>query len=210
MKLFEFRNREQAVRLQVELSRFVIEETPSVFKPKILCGLDMAYLGEQGFASAVLWDMEALKVVDTASSEGLVRVGYLPGLLGYREGPLMVRAARKLRTRVDGFLVDGHGRAHPRRFGLACHVGLALNRPTVGVAKSPFYGSIEGDCILGPDGEVLGSTVRADNGRAFYVSVGHRINLEDATHLVRKCLVNNHPAPLREAHVESARLRRHG
>src|SRR6266571_5128337 len=93
-------------------------------------------------------------------------------------------------------------------FGLACQVGLALNQPTIGVAKTPFYGRIEKNRIMSPDGELLGKVVRAGDGRAFYVSVGHRVGLEDADTLVKGCLVNNHPSPLREAHLEAARLRR--
>jgi len=149
-----------------------------------------------------------LKVTHRADVVGQAQVGYLPGLLGFREGPLLVSAARRLRARADVFLVDGHGRAHPRRFGLACQVGLALNQPTIGVAKTPFYGRIEDDRIMSPDGELLGKVVTAGNGKAYYVSVGHRVGLEDAATLVRDCLVNNHPAPLREAHLEAARIRR--
>ena len=93
-------------------------------------------------------------------------------------------------------------------FGVACQVGLALNQPTIGVAKTPFYGRIEDDRVQSPDGELLGKVVRAGGGKAFYVSVGHRVGLEDADRLVRRCLVNNHPSPLREAHLEAARLRR--
>ncbi len=202
-KLFEFQSRDQAVKLQTRMSRLVVEESPSCFKPRLFCGLDV-----QAFASAVIWDLEDLKVTRRAASKGRAKVRYLPGLLGFREGPLLVSAARKLRGRADVFLVDGHGRAHPRRFGLACHVGLALNRPTIGVAKSRFYGRIEDDTILGPDGELLGKLVIVGNGRAFYVSVGHRVGLKDAARLVKGCLVNNHPAPIREAHLEATTMRR--
>ncbi len=207
-KLFEYQSRNQAVYLQTRMSRLVVEKSSFRFKPRLFCGLDAAYEGEQAFASAVIWDADGPKATHRVVFKGQAKVEYLPGLLGFREGPLLVSAARNLDARVDVFLVDGHGLAHPRRFGLACHVGLALNRPTIGVAKSHLYGRLEGGRILDSAGKLLGRVVRARNGSAFYVSVGHRVGLEDAVRLVKSCMVDNHPVPLREAHLEAGRARR--
>src|SRR2546430_2559808 len=134
---------------------------------------------------------------------------YVPGFLGFREGPLLVKIAEKIRQKPDVFLIDGQGVAHPRRFGLACHVGLALDRPTIGVAKSRLYGRSEDSKILDLEGEVIGRILTAQN-RKFYVSVGHRISLETASDLVEKSLVNGHPSPLRQAHLESNRAKQGG
>ena len=136
-----------------------------------------------------------------------VSTKYVPGFLGFREGPLIVGIAENVRTRPDVFLIDGQGVAHPRKFGLACHVGLALDQPTIGVAKSRLYGRSDDNKILDPGGEVIGRILTADS-RKFYVSVGHRISLETASHLVEKSLVNGHPAPLRQAHIESIRAKK--
>ena len=152
--------------------------------------------------------MRESKVVETERADGTVRVGYLPGFLGFREGPLVVRAVMRLKTRPDVFLVDGHGRAHPRRFGLACHVGLALDAPTVGVAKSPFYGNVTGNNVHAPNGRVVGKVLKAGSGKPYYVSTGHRVSLRDAVRVVRSCFVGNFPAPLRAAHMEAVRLKR--
>ena len=206
--LFSLQSREQAIGLQTEMSELVIQEAPTGFRPRLICGLDVAYRDNRGFSSAVLWDLAADRIAATAGSSGPVKADYVPGFLGFREGLLMVSAAKTLRARADAFLVDGHGRAHPRRFGLACHVGLALDKPTVGVGKSSFYGRVVGENILAPDDEVLGRIVRAKSGKTYYVSVGHRVGLNDAVRLVRDCMVGNHPAPLREAHLEAVRLRR--
>jgi len=92
---------------------------------------------------------------------------------------------------------------------LACHVGLALDRPTIGVAKSRLYGKSDDSKILDPEGEVIGRILTAQN-RKFYVSVGHRISLETASDLVEKSLVNEHPSPLRQAHLESNRAKQGG
>ncbi len=209
-KLFQFKTWEQAASLQAELARSVVEETPSLFRPRRVCGLDVAYLDQQGFASAVLWDSRYRRIVARAEIVREVRVEYVPGFLGFREGPLILSAARRLAGSTDVFMVDGHGRVHPRRFGLACHVGLALNKPTVGVAKSRFHGKVEGNNIISPEGSVLGKVVKTRTGRPFFVSVGNRISLDDAVRLVKSCIIDDHPVPLREAHLEAVRLRRVG
>jgi deoxyribonuclease V len=138
-----------------------------------------------------------------------VSTKYVPGFLGFREGPLLVRIAEKIRQKPDVFLVDGQGAAHPRRFGLACHVGLALKKPTIGVAKSRLYGTANGSKILDPEGRVIGRILTARK-RKFYVSVGHRISLETASSLVEKSIVNGDPSPLRQAHLESIRAKHGG
>jgi deoxyribonuclease V len=204
---FQFKDWEEARVKQVELARLVVEHGPARFNPTQACGIDVAYSKESGFAAAVTFDIETSRIVEVGSSKGRVKVPYLPGFLGFREGPLTVSAARKLREPVDVFLVDGHGRVHPRRFGLACHVGLALNKPTIGVAKSSFYGRIRGDAIIGQHSEVLGRIVKARTGKPFYVSVGHLVGLDEATTLVQR-LLDTHTSGLRAAHLEAGRLRR--
>ena len=208
-KLFEFRTWEQAASLQTRLAGSVVEQTPSHFKPERVCGLDVAYLGDLGFASGVLWDLQSEKVVATSRVVRKVGLGYVPGFLGFREGPLVVEIARKLdELSPDLFLVDGHGRVHPRGFGLACHVGVALDRPTVGVAKSQFYGTVAGDRIVGPNGQLLGKVVRSATRKSFFVSIGNRISLHDSIRVVRSCIRDGQLVPLREAHLEATRARR--
>ncbi len=206
--LFGFESVESAVENQKRLARLVVEKTPSRFKPRLFCGLDAAYVGTWGVGVACVWDVGESRVVEARGVEGSVDVPYVPGLLGFREGPLLVEAAQGLRTRPDVFLVDGHGRIHPRRFGLACHVGLALGRPTIGVAKSPFFGRIVGDTVTETDGGVLGKVLMNASGKRFYISVGHRVRLADAVSVAKRVFVNGGPAPLRAAHLESVRLRR--
>jgi len=100
-------------------------------------------------------------------------------------------------------LVDAHGIAHPRRFGLACYVGLALNRPTIGVAKSLLYGQVEGSRVIDrEDGRILAELVKTPGGKTIYVSVGHKISLEDAVLIVKHCMGSGGPVPIRLAHDE--------
>ena len=206
--LFQFNNVESAIAKQRRLTRLVVEESPSLFKPRLLCGLDVAYEEKIGFAAAAMWDTGTSEIIEVAHAQGRLGVEYVPGLLGFREGPLLLSAVKRLRNSPDVFLVDGHGRAHPRRFGLACHVGLALDEPTLGVAKSPFYGRTERSRIVDYDGTRLGRVLRTRSGKLYYVSVGHRVGLDDAFSLVKKCMVNDYPVPLRTAHLESVRLKR--
>jgi len=171
--------------------------------------MDAAYEGDTAFVAASVWDAVNKEIAETVTIVNGVSNKYVPGFLGFREGPLLVKIAEKILQKPDVFLIDGQGVAHPRRFGLACHVGLALDRPTIGVAKSRLYGKSDDSNILDPEGEVIGRILTAQN-RKFYVSVGHRISLETASDLVEKSLVNGHPSPLRQAHLESNRAKQGG
>jgi len=206
-RLFEFKDADSARARQREFSLRVVDSTPSGFSPRRVCGLDAAYRGDFGVGVAAVWDLGASCMAETRSVVLRVPVGYVPGLLGFREGPLVVAAAKMLGGRADVFLTDGHGVAHPDRFGLACHVGLALDKPTVGVAKSILHGRVHDGEVTDRDGTVLGRVFLAGRSRRFYVSLGHRVSLEDAFETVRRLLVDDHIAPLRAAHLESVRLR---
>jgi deoxyribonuclease V len=168
--------------------------------------MDAAYQGDNAFVAASVYDVTNMEIIETATIVDRTSTRYVPGFLGFREGPLLVRVAKRIRQKPDVFLIDGQGVAHPRRFGLACHVGLALDRPTIGVAKSRLYGKADDSMILDPEGTVIGTILRARN-RKFYVSIGHRISLETASDLVEKSIINGHPSPLRHAHLESNRTK---
>ena len=205
-EFFHFGDIDHATLLQRDLSRRVIRIDDPDFEPRLLCGIDVAYQEDTAFVGAVVWNVAKSEIVETVTMIDSVSTKYVPGFLGFREGPLLVKVAEKLRARPDVFLLDGQGFAHPRRFGLACHVGLALDKPTIGVAKSRLYGKSDHGKILDPEGEIIGRVVTADN-REFYVSVGHRISLGTASDLVEKSIVNGHPSPLRRAHLESIRTK---
>jgi len=208
-EFFQFLGTDRAVSLQRDLSTRIKRIDDRDFEPRFLCGMDVAYDGDTAFAAAAVWDAANTKIVETATTVNSVLTRYIPGFLGFREGPPLVGVAEKLRVRPDVFLIDGQGVAHPRKFGLACHVGLALDKPTIGVAKSRLYGRSDQGKILDPEGEMIGRIVTAGN-RKFYVSVGHRISLETASDLVEKSIVNGHPSPLRQAHLESIRAKQGG
>jgi deoxyribonuclease V len=172
-----------------------------------MCGLDAAYANEGAIAVAVVWDRVARRIVEIANFRDKTTVDYQPGFFGFREGRLLIGAVARLDSNPDVLLADGHGIAHPRQFGLACHVGLAVDKPTIGIAKSHFYGTVEGESIVDTNGMILGKVLTRKSGKPFYVSVGHKISLDKAVQVVESCTVDNFPFPLRIAHSEAVRLR---
>lgn len=193
--------------MQRKLSTRIKSTDDPGFEPRYLCGVDAAYDRNTAFVVAAIWDKLSRRIVETTSAVDEVSTSYVPGFLGFREGPLLVRIAERLRTTPDVFLIDGQGYAHPRKFGLACHVGLVMDKPTIGVAKSRLYGKPQNSNIVDPEDKVIGRILAAGH-RKFYVSVGHRISLKTASDLVEECIVNGHPSPLREAHLGSIRAKR--
>jgi len=209
VEFFHFVDADHAASLQRDLSKRVKSIDDVNFEPRYLCGMDAAYEGGTAFVAASVWDATNMEIIETVTVVDGVTTKYVPGFLGFREGPLLVNIAERIRQKPDVFLVDGQGVAHPRRFGLACHVGLVLDRPTIGVAKSRLYGTSNDNKILDPEGMVIGRILTTRN-RKFYVSVGNRISLETASNVVEKSIVNGHPSPLRQAHLESIRAKQGG
>jgi deoxyribonuclease V len=182
-----------------------------------VAGADVAYDGhELMHAAIVVLDADSLEVLESASVCSKVPFPYVPGYLGFRELPALLAAFAKLRLRPDLLLADGHGRAHPRRFGIACHLGVELDLPTIGCAKSRLVGlhrapgTRRGSHVqLRQGAEVIGEVLRTrDAARPIYVSVGHRISLPTARRWVLRLTPRTRlPEPLRAAHAEVMRLR---
>lgn len=169
-------------------------------------GCDATYLHGTTLAAATLVDYENLELIKVKTVKEHTRFPYIPGLLAFREAPVVLRAIRMLRADSYVCLVDAHGLAHPRKFGLACFVGLALDRPTVGVAKSLLYGWIQGNRVVDKAGNPIAELVQLPaSGKTIYVSVGHKISLEDAVRIVKGCLTANGLIPIKLAHEEVSR-----
>ncbi len=207
-QIFRFVNQENAFMLQRDMAPKVDCVDDPGFNPRLVCGIDVSYDGDTGFVAAAVWDVERRLYLENITAKAKTSTRYVPGLLGFREGPLLAGISRKLQSRPDVFLVDGHGVAHPRRFGLACQFGIAIDHPTVGVAKSLLYGRPENGMVVDPQGNNIGGIITTTYGKRFYVSIGHRVSLETACRLVKDCILDGHPAPLRKAHIESQTLRR--
>ena len=183
-----------AERLQAELrSRLDLTNTVDPSRPVLAAGLDVSYeVGTQRVAAAVaVVRTGTLEVVETAVIHGEATFPYVPGLLAFREAPILIEALGRLRAAPDVLVCDGYGIAHPRRFGLACHLGVLTGLPSFGVAKTPFTagypppGRLRGGWSSLTEGdEVLGRAVRTQTDvKPVFVSVGHRIGLAEATAL---------------------------
>ena len=173
---------------------------------RYVAGADGAYDEERASGAAVLIEYDTLERIETKTAKVGVTFPYIRGLLSFREGPVVVRVLRKLKRKPDVCIVDGHGLAHPRRFGLACYVGLITNLPTIGVAKSRLFGTNVEETLVNLEGNVIAKIVRS-NGKSLYVSVGHKISLEDATRIVKHCITGRGLEPIQLAHQEANRLR---
>lgn len=183
----------EAIALQRRLAARVVICAPR--RPlRVLAGVDCAFSrdGERCLAAAVLWDLEARAPIETRCAWRPLRFPYVPGLLSFREAPAILAALRRLRGTPDALLVDGHGLAHPRRFGIACHLGVLVGIPSIGVAKSRLCGEHAepgprrgARAALVHEGERVGSVLRTREGsRPVYVSVGHLVDLASAEEIV--------------------------
>lgn len=184
----------QAAALQERLRGRILERPLAWSELRSVAGCDVAVRGENLLAAVVVLDANSLEVIDTVDARLRAHFPYVPGLLSFREIPVLLRAFERLSRRPDAVLCDGQGRAHPRRFGLACHLGLLLDLPSVGVAKSRLTGEAEEPALqrgswspIVDGGEEIGRLLRTrDRVRPLYISIGHRITLDDAVALVLK------------------------
>jgi len=201
---------DEARRIQTDLSARV-SRNGKVSHPRFIAGVDIAVnkRGEMATAAVVLLSYPSLCLKDVSVVRGTLGMPYIPGLLSFREAPLILEACKKLAVAPDLIMVDGQGIAHPRRLGLASHLGLFLDMPAVGCAKSRLCGIHEepgvmpGDyAVLTDQGEVIGTVLRTRRGvKPLYVSIGHRICLEDAQQWVLACCRGYRlPEPTRLAH----------
>lgn len=193
----------EAIALQKKLAPLVSDESDLPSKLTHLVGCDATYFHGVTVAAATLVDYMSLRLLRLKTVREATRFPYIPGLLAFREAPAVLRAIQSLRRKSYVCLVDAHGLAHPRRFGLACFIGVALNQPTIGVAKSLLYGRIQGNQVLDKKGAQIAEVLPLPGGgKTIYVSVGHKISLKDAVEVVKRCLIPHGPAPIALAHAE--------
>jgi deoxyribonuclease V len=207
----------QASAIQRRLAVRVIREG-DLSSARLAAGADLAFSenGSQCIAGVIVWDVRDGAIVEQHVVRRAVRFPYVPGLLSFREAPAILAALRRLRCEPDVFLFDGQGVAHPRRFGLASHLGVLIDRPSVGCAKRRLVGA--GDdpeaakgstSLLCDGGECIGAIVRTrDHVKPIYVSIGHRISLATAVEVVlASCTRFRLPEPTRLADKLVARER---
>ncbi len=199
----------EGIELQRKLRPLIIKRWRGG-KIKIVGGLDVHFPSKNiARAVAVTLSFHGLELLEKSIYEGEVSFPYVPGLLSFREIPPLLKAIGKLKTMPDIFLCDGQGIAHPRGLGLASHLGLVIDTPTIGCAKSPLYGDFDmpapergSKSPIRARNTTIGYALRTRTGtKPVFVSVGHRVSLRKAVSIVLACSPRYRiPEPLRVAH----------
>lgn len=208
----------EAIRIQESL-RGKIKPGPLPKRLRYVAGADVSYEkhGDVFFAGVVVWDLKRGEIVEQAAARGRVKFPYIPGLLSFREAPVLMKAFEKVTSRVDAVIVDGQGIAHPRRLGLASHTCLLVNKPGAGCAKTRLVGEHaepgekKGDrASLIHEGDRVGVVLRTkERVKPVFVSPGHKTGTDEAAELVLMCTGKYRlPEPVRMAHNYVNRLRR--
>ena len=206
----------RAEEIQRHLSKMIITRDCFPQGIRYIAGIDVAYSGDLSYGAAAVLEYKTMKLIEKKISSQRMILPYVPTFLAFRELPAAVAAARELKTKPDIFMVDGHGLAHPRRFGFACHFGLALKAPTIGVAKNLLCGEVkDSKGFWKPvidEGEVIGAAVFTGmSSKPVYVSVGHKVSLETAVRIVLECARRYRiPEPIRLAHIAAEKAKREG
>jgi deoxyribonuclease V len=201
---------QEAMSLQTKLASRVIRRTRK--KPdeiSTVAGVDVGYRNETAYAAVVVLNLSDLQVLEQAVAAKPVTFPYVPGLLSFREGPVVLEALDKLKSPPDVLIIDGQGIAHPRRLGIASHIGLLTDIPSVGCAKARLLGDYKAPqrnrgsiAYLKENGKILGAVVRTRTGvRPVFVSIGHLMDLNDSIRVILKtCCGCRLPEPIRGAH----------
>lgn len=198
----------EAIEFQKKLAKEIIQNRP-INNVSSIAGIDVGFTTENAIAAAIVLDFQTMERIDQAVAVLPISFPYVPGLLSFREGPVVLKAIKELKIVPDVIMMDGQGIAHPRRLGIASHIGLILGMPTIGCGKSRLCGHHEepnnrrgSQVPLIDKDEIIGSVLRTRTGvRPVYVSVGHLINLLSCIDIVLKCCPKFRlPEPLRQAH----------
>lgn len=206
-----------AAKAEQELLCRKVRIAPFRGRPSFVAGVDAAFSSSQVFAAACLYHLPDLTCVEQATAVQDLRFPYVPGLLSFREGPAVIEALGRLTQRPDVVLVDGQGIAHPRGIGLASHVGVVLDIPSVGCAKQRLVGDHQEPGARKGERELLryhdavvGAVLRTrDSVRPLYISPGHRVDVNTAIGIVLSCLARFRiPEPLRCADMLSKKTKR--
>jgi len=197
-----------AIQVQRELRSKVV--TRNELGPvRTVAGVDVSTAGQRAHAAIVVLGFPDLQPLEAAEADLPLTVPYIPGLLAFREGPATLAALEGLRIEPDLFIFDGQGLAHPRRMGIATHIGVIMDRPSIGCAKSRLvgdYGEVGpkvGDYSeLYHQGEIIGAVLRTrENVKPVFISIGHKVDLATAVEYILRCGMGYRlPEPIRWAH----------
>ncbi len=195
------------IKFQEQLAKKIIMKDQFDREVEFVCGVDVSYKKEIAHCSAVIVKKDTLEVVEVVGNKSNTKYPYIPGLFTLRESNPIRHTLKLLKSPFQLLLVDGHGILHPRRCGLACHIGIATNNPTIGVAKSLLCGSVQSDGFVKHNEDLVGYSIKREENpkKSIYVSIGHRISLLTSVRLVKSLTKTGQliPEPLRIADIAS-------
>jgi deoxyribonuclease V len=199
------------IKKQEELANQVIRKD-TFANPKLICGLDIAYARNSSIAAAVTLNIDTLAQVEKKTIPTRIFAPYLPTFLGLREVPPMVQVVNELDNKPDMLMVDSNGILHPRRAGAASQLGIALDIPTIGVAKKLLLGTLKRSkifdlSIVYDEDEILGAQLTSPSNSHIYISIGHKVTLETAINITKQVMKNHRmPEPIFLAHSIAKRI----
>ena len=206
---------QEALKIQTTLKKGILLQN-AFDRIGMVAGADVSFAKQEVTAAVIVLDYETLEVVEESAARSPCSFPYIPGLLTFREGPVLLKALQRLNYQPDVILFDGQGIAHPRGIGLASHLGVLLNRPTLGCAKSRLIGEYsepgQSKGSYAPllfQGETVGAVIRTrDRVKPIFVSPGHMIDLNTAIEIVLRCCTRFRlPEPTRLAHLRARILK---
>jgi len=202
---------DEAKSIQIELAEKVqICKLPS--KIRIVAGCDVSYISAQKIliAGMAVLEYPSLKILDTRVITDNINFPYIPGYLSFRESPALLHLIADYVKDIDIYIFDGHGIAHPRSLGIAAHIGILIEKPSVGCAKKKLIGTYRMPALMKGSssdliyqGKIVGRVVRTRNNiKPLFISVGNRVNLDQAVELILSCCTKFRlPEPTRQAHI---------
>ena len=176
---------------------------------KLVGGVAQTFIGTKVISGFVVCDYKTMEIIERKYAVVEASVPYIPGFLSYREAPAVVEAFLKLENKPDIILVEAHGIAHPRKFGMASHIGLLLDKPTIGIAKNLLVGDINDNKIIVKE-EARGFSLTAkEHANPIFISPGHKISLKTSLEITKNCMRLPHklPEPIHLAHRYSKKIR---
>jgi len=200
---------QKASKIQKEFSKKVILKNFLPKKIKTICGIDVSYSEKMAFCSSIILDKNTKNTIESTRISEKISSPYIPGFFMLRESGIILNTLQKLKSEFDLLLIDGHGRLHPRLCGIACYIGIKINKPTIGIAKKLLCGEIKSKNKIEYNGKVLGSVINF-NKKRIYVSIGHKVTLQSAVKIVKELTLEGrwYPEPLRLADLDSKEFRR--
>src|SRR3989344_871156 len=193
---------------QLKLAKKAVT-SDSFEKMELIGGVDCSYNGEEIIAAIAVCDYKTMSLKEKVYSVSRAKVPYLKGFLAYREGPAITEAYAKLQNKPDVLIFNGHGISHPRRIGLASHLGVLLDQASIGVAKHLLAGEIKGNVVYSEKEARAEMIISREHSKPIFVSPGHKTSLKTSVEIVNNCIKFPHklPEPLHLAHKYANEIR---